>query len=290
MQHAKCTSDGKLWEALPFSQLEQTLLETKRLNLLCAECDEFAWFRKESRHGHPPHFCARHDPECSLKVDYIISDDQRDDVTTEEDQVAAGDTIIVRLDQEQGGQVEVKDVLSPPKEGQGEGGRTFIIKGKNRESSQQFTLRRILHRLVQSPKFRESNSNIIFYKNAKDIMLSGQVSDIVCGFEKITKNKHDGKTMFYWGPIASSRKTSDGKVWLNSGSQYSSVSVTIFADIAQEFLTLFDVDELEDLAGAYVLVAGRCHFTGNGEGKPVIWCGTSKFIFVRKYKAKSFLV
>ena len=287
MQHAKCTSDKKVWEALPFSQLEPALLDSKRLNLLCAECGEFAWFRKESRNGHPAHFCARHDTECNLKVDYVISDDQKDDATTEEDQVSAGDTIIVRLDQEEGGQVEVKDVLSHPKEYPGVGGRTFIIKGKDRESNQQFTLRRILHRLVQSPAFRDSNSNIIFYKNAEDIMLSGQVTDIVTGFEEITKEKHNDKTLFYWGPIASSKKTPDGKIWLNSGGQYSSVSVAIFEDVAQEFLSLFDVDELEDLAGAYVLVAGRCHFTGNGEGKPVIWCGTPKYIFVRKYKAKS---
>lgn len=290
MQHAKCTSDGKVWEAFPFSQLEPSTLDSKRLSLLCAECGEFAWFRKESRHGHPAHFCARHDSECNLKVDYVTSDEQRDDVTSEEDQVSAGDTIIVRLDKEEGGEVEVKDVLAPPKEGQGEGGRTFIIKGKNRESSQQFTLRRILHRLVQSPTFRSSNSNIVFYKNAEDVMLSGQVSDIVCGFEDIAKNKHNDKTMFYWGPIASAKKTPDGKVWLNSGGQYRSVSVAIFEDIAKEFLSLFDVEELEDLAGAYVLVAGRCHFTGNGEGKPVIWCGTSKYIFVRKYKAKNLQV
>ena len=287
MQYATCTSDDKIWEALPFSQLESALLDSKRLHLLCVECGEFAWFRKESRHGHPAHFCARHDSECNLKVEYVISDDQRDDATTEEDQVSAGDTIIVRLDKEEGGQVEVKDVLSAPKEGQGLGGRTFIIKGKNRESVQQFTLRRILHRLVQSSAFRESSSNIIFYKNSEDIMLSGKVSDIVDGFEEITKSKHNDKTMFYWGPIASAKKTPDGKVWLNSGGQYSSVSVAIFEDVAQEFLTLFDVDELEDLAGAYVLVAGRCHYTGNGEGKPVIWCGTSKYIFVRKYKAKN---
>ncbi|AGH80850.1 hypothetical protein PCNPT3_04540 [Psychromonas sp. CNPT3] len=290
MQHAKCTSDGKVWEALPFSQLEPSILDSKRLSLLCAECGEFAWFRKESRHGHPAHFCARHDSECNLKIEYITSDEHRDNAITEEDQVAAGDTIIVRLDQEEGGKVEVKDVLAPPREGYGEGGRTFIIKGKNRESNQQFTLRRILHRLVQSPTFRNSNSKIVFYKNAEEIMLSGQVLDIVCGFKDITKNQHDNKIMFYWGPIASAKKSSNGIVWLNSGGQYRSVSVAIFNDIVEEFLSLFDVDELEDLAGAYVLVAGRCHFTGNGEGKPVIWCGTSKYIFVRKYRSNNFQV
>jgi len=88
-------------------------------------------------------------------------------------------------------------------------------------------------------------------------MLSGQVSDIVCGFEDITKYKHDNKTMFYWGPIASAKKSSNGRVWLNSGGQYRSVSIAIYEKIVEEFLSLFDVNEFEDLAGAYVLVAGR---------------------------------
>lgn len=286
MQYAKCTSDGNVWEAIRFSNLESNAIDSLRLNLICAECGEFAWFRKESRHGHPAHFCARHLPDCPLKVEYITAEGNRDDATLEEDQVSAGDTIIVRLDKENGGELEVNDVLGHPRDGLGTGGRTFVIKGKNRESSQQFTLRRILHRLVQSPTFRTSNSKIVFYKNSEDIMLSGDVAEVVCGFENIIKERHDNKTMFYWGPIASAKNTPDRKIWLNSGSGYSSVSVAIFEDIAQEFLSLFDVEELEELAGAYVLVAGRCHFTGKGEGKPVIWCGTSKYIFVRKYKGQ----
>lgn len=290
MQYAKCTTDNKVWEALPFSQLEPSLLESKRLSLICEECEEFAWFRKESKHGHPAHFCARHAPDCNLKVEYVVSDDHRNDVTSEEEEVTSGDTIIVRLDEENGGNVEVNEVLKPPKEGQGEGGRTFVIKGKNRESSQQFTLRRILHRLVQSPKFSESNSNIVFYKNTKDIMIKGQIKDIVCGFERISKiNNHD-KTMFYWGPIASAKNSPDGKVWLNSGSKYGSASVAIFEDAADDFLKLFDIDDLEELAGAYILVAGRCQYSDGGNGKPIIWCGQPKYIVVRKYRAKNLQV
>lgn len=287
MQYAKCTSDGEVWEALAFSQLDPSLLEIKRLSLICAECDEFAWFRKESKHGHPAHFCARHDPDCNLKVEYVLADDNRDDATSEEDEVSAGDTIIVRLDEEEGAAVAVPEVQKPPKDGQGIGGRTFIIKGKDRESSQQFTLRRILHRLVQSPKFSESNSNIVFYKNAEEVMISGAISTIVCGFENISKDKNHDKTMFYWGPIASAKNTPDGKIWLNSGSQYGSASLAIFEDVASDFIKLFQIDDLEDLAGSYILVAGRCLYSDSGKGKPIIWCGQPKYIVVRKYKAKN---
>jgi len=290
MQYARCTTDGEVWEALPFSELVPAVLDEKRLNLVCEECGEFAWFRKESSHGHPAHFCARHDAECNLKVDYVVSDDQRDDATAEEDEVSSGDTIIVRLDEETGGDVEVAEVQKPPEEGQGVGGRTFIIKGKNRESSQQFTLRKILLRLVQSPNFSESSSELVFYKNAEEVLIRGQVKNIITSFKDIGENTHDDAHRFYWGPIASAKKSDDGKIWLNSGRSYSSVSVAIFEDIADEFLDLFNVDDLEDLAGAYILVAGRCISTGRGRGKPVIWCGTSKYIFVRKYRAASLQV
>lgn len=287
MQYAKCTSDNEVWEALAFSQLKPGVLEAKRLSLICAECGEFAWFRKESKHGHPAHFCARHDPDCDLKVEYVLSDDNRDDATSEEDEVSAGDTIIVRLDEEDGGSVAVPEVQKPPKDGQGIGGRTFIIKGKNRESSQQFTLRRILHRLVQSPKFSESKINIVFYKSSEEVMISGDIKTTVCGFENISKDTNNDKTMFYWGPIASAKNTPDGKIWLNSGDQYGSASVAIFEDVASEFMNLFQVDDLEDLAGAYILVAGRCLYSDGGKGKPIIWCGQPKYIVVRKYKSKS---
>jgi hypothetical protein len=287
MQYATCTADDTVWEALPFSQLEPSLVESKRLSLICAECGEFAWFRKESTHGHPAHFCARHDLNCSLRIEYVISDDQRNDATSAEDEIASGDTIIVRLDEEKGGIVAVPEVQLPPKDGQGSGGRTFVIKGGDREAGQHFTLRRILHRLVQSPKFRESTSTIVFYKNAEEVMVRGQVRDIVCGFEQISQGNMTDKPIFYWGPVASAKYAYDGKIWLNSGSQYGAASVAIFEDVASEFISLFDVDDLEELAGAYVLVAGRCQYSSEGRGKPIIWCGQPKYIFVRKYRAKN---
>ncbi|MBS9974349.1 hypothetical protein [Vibrio alginolyticus] len=284
MQYAKCTQDGKTWEISKFSELESSLLDIKRRSLVCTECGEFAWYRRESRHGHPAHFCAHHDPECDLKVQYISSDEHRDDATEVEGEVESDDTIIVRLDQEQGGAIDVAEVSKPPLPGLGEGGKRYVLKDKNRRSAQQFTLRRILHRLVKSKDFRNSESNIIFYRNNEEIMLSGHVKDIVFGFNQIEKDIHHGKTNFYWGPIASARESSDGKIWLNSSSEYMSASVAIFEDISDDFKELFEVDDLEDLLGAHVLVAGNCYFSGEGEGKPIIWCGTPNYIFVRKYK------
>lgn len=285
MQYAKCTLDDKVWEADQFSKLESNQLEQKRKNLVCSQCGEFAWFRKESRHGHPAHFCAHHDDNCDLKVEYVTSDDALLASETQ-DELSSGDTIIVRLDKENGGELNVNPSPSKPTNLSSDGGTAYITKGSNRESSQQFTLRRILHRLVQSKDFRNSDKKIVFYKNNDEIMLQGSINTIVTSFDNISIQTHNEKVMFYWGPIASAKKTPDNKIWLNSSSAYKSASISIFEDIADEFLELFKIEDLEDLAGAYVLVAGRCYFSGK-EQKPIIWCGTPNYIFVRKYKEKN---
>lgn len=282
MQYARCTDDSQVWEAARFAVLPTAELESKRRNLVCDQCGEFAWFRKESSHGHPAHFCAHHRDDCDLRVEYVVVDESRNDATVAEGEVAAGDAIIVRLDQERGDQVDVTVVQPPPTPSEGEGGKTYIVRGAGRESFQHFTLRRILLRLVQSPDFRTSDRPIVFYKNEEEVLLRGPVRDIVASFADITREKHNDQVMFFWGPIASAGRTSDGKLWLNSSDRYQGVSVAIFEDIADEFLAIFGIDDLDELAGAHVLVAGRCYFAGTG--KPVVWCASPKYIVVRRYR------
>lgn len=281
MQYAKCKSDNKVWEASQFALQDECILEEKRKNLVCTACGEFAWFRKESKHGHPAHFCAHHDDRCELKVNYVSVDDHAKDGTVLEDEVTSGSSIIVRLDQETGGDVEVIPAQQNVRDGYENGGRYFVTKNKERESIQQFTLRRILHRLVKSKDFRNSATDIVFYANDNEIMLNGPVRDIIVNFDEITEI-HRGVTKFYWGPVVSTGRTDDGKIWLNSAYGYSSTSVAINEDIADKFLQLFEIDDLDELLGSWVLVAGRCNFSSTG--KPIIWCTKQNYIFVRKYK------
>lgn len=282
MQYARCINDNQVWEAVKFAALPIEMLETKRRNLICAQCGEFAWFRKESSHGHPAHFCAHHSDNCDLKVEYVVVDDQRNDATLAENEVAAGDEIIVLLGEERGGSVDVSEVLRPPTLGQGEGGRTFVLRGKERESAQHFTLRRILLRLVQSQDFRASSRSIVFYKNKEEVLIQGQVRNIVASFADIEFDQHNDRLMLFWGPIASAGITIDGKLWLNSSDRNQGASVAIFPDIVGDFLSSFGIEDLDELAGAHVLVAGKCYFASTG--KPVIWCGSPKYIVVRRYR------
>lgn len=282
MQYAKCTEDNKTWEANDFAALPNEVLEIKRQNLLCVECNEFAWFRKESRHGHPAHFCAHHKNDCGLKVEYVVVDDGKAQALTDEEEVAAGTGIIVRLDDEQADQIDVAEVTPNTDPKLGGGGSRHVIKGGERESLQQFTLRRILHRLVQSPKFSSSNQQLTIYKNKEEKLIEGSIKNIVSSFENISKDVHNNQFMIFWGPISSAKKSEDGKLWLNSSERNRGTSVAIFQNIVQQFLSSFKVEELDELSGAHVLVLAKCLIAGTG--KPVIWCASPKNIIVRRYK------
>lgn len=288
MQHARSMDDGKIWEASKFSQLPPGEIELKRRNLVCAECGEFAWYRKESAHGHPAHFCAHHIESCSLKVQYTVIDEPRNNATDLVDEVANGDGIIVRLDEEVGGEVDVNQVQPAPGPEQGGGGTRFVGVGTSRESNQHFTLRRILFRLVQSPAFRESDKHVAFYRNAENLLVEGQVRNVIVEFSEISRGVHHDKILLYWGPIASARKTADGKLWLNSSDRHQGASVAVFEDIVAKFLLLFKIKDLEDeIAGSHVLVAGRCTYS-QSTGKPVIWCASPTYIFLRRYRDEQF--
>jgi len=283
MQYARCTVDNKVWEASHFEAIPKEQLEIKRRSLICEQCGEFAWFRKESSHGHPAHFCAHHKDDCGLRVEYIVVDDHRDEATVADNTVGSSDAIIVQLDQERGDTIDVTEVKEPPAPGVGEGGKRHVLKGEGFTFAQHFTLRKILFRLVQSPDFQNSNKQIAIYRNKEEVFVRGGVQSVVSNFADISSHLHDNQSMLFWGPIASAGKTKDGKLWLNSSEKHQSASISIFPDIVEDFLRIFKIDDLEDLAGAHVLVAGNCYIS-RSTGKPVIWCASPKYIVLRRYR------
>ncbi|TKD46456.1 hypothetical protein [Azotobacter chroococcum] len=285
MQYAYCLSDKKVWEALEFSQLKEIELDEKRNNLFCTECNALAWFRKESRNGHPAHFCAHHEPDCQLKAEYVVVDADKGDASEEVDQIQSSGDIIVHLDKEQGGDIDITSSTEIPGGGSWQQGRTHVIRGNDRFSNQEFTLKRILYRLVQSPDFRHSRGRITFFRKKNEIYIDGKVCDVTRAFSEMTATDDD-QTKFYWGPITSAARTMrDGKIWLNSSPQYQSVSVVIFEDIADAFLKAFNISDLDELTGAHVLVSGKCMYSGKNKAKPIIWCGALHQIVIRRYRA-----
>ncbi|WP_134598868.1 hypothetical protein [Pseudomonas aeruginosa] len=289
MQYAFCHIDQKVWEAYKFSLLPAAEIAEKRNSLTCVECKALAWFRKESTHGHPAHFCAHHEPTCVLKAEYVVVDADQGDGAEVVDQIKSSGDIVVRLDKERGGDIDVEPASRVPGGLPGEGGRIHLTRGQNRFSDQEFTLKRILHRLVQSPDFRQSTARLTFYRRENEPLIDGRVCDITRAFSEISRGDEETRK-FYWGPITSAKRTPDGKIWLKSAPQYQAVSVVIFTDIAEDFLRSFNIDDLDDLAGAHVLVSGTLQFTGERGIKPIIWCGALYQIVIRRYRAANLQV
>lgn len=283
MDTAFCKDDGREYDISEFVVLPKKTREVKRRALLCTECDGFAWFRKESRLS-PAHFCAHHADDCSFKTHYEDVNENDDDAAESDNE--ASSTLIINLDEEKGGDI---DVLEPRLNGglenknEGSIGNRIVRRKFDGDSPQQSSLKKLLLRLVRSDSFRNSSDDVVFYKRQNEIFVSGPIKNVVKRFDQIT-DTDEGRSALYWGPIASVGETQDGRLWLNSSTDYSSASITLFDDIVDDFLELFNVEDTDDLLGAWVIVAGTCHFSGKGEGKPIIWCGTPNYIFVRKYR------
>ena len=283
MDVAFCRDDGEVYEIIQFVELPFVERESKRRALACNECGEFAWFRKESRLS-PAHFCAHHADDCTFKTHYEEASENDDDALESDNEAA--NTLIINLHEEQGGSIEVAEPhpeRDPNKEFNGSSSNRLVRLRFEGDTPQQSNLKRLLLRLVRSESFRNSSDEVVFYKRENEVFVNGAIKNVVKRFDQITEFDDDRSALF-WGPIASVGKTPDGRLWLNSSKDYSSASITIFDDIVDDFLDLFDVDDTDDLLGAWVIVAGTCHFSGEGQGKPIIWCGTPNYIFVRKYR------
>ncbi|MEE3028848.1 MAG: hypothetical protein VX729_15015 [Pseudomonadota bacterium] len=278
-----CKDDGEEYEIAEFVALPNAERESKRRALLCTECNGFAWYRKESRLS-PAHFCAHHAEDCTFKTHYEDASESGDDALELDHE--ASNTLIINLEEEKGGSIEVAEPhpeRDPNKEFEGSTSNRFVRRRFEGDSPQQSNLRRLLLRLVRSESFRGSSDEVVFYKRQNEVFVNGAIKNVVKRFDQITKFDDDRSALF-WGPIASVGKTPDGRLWLNSSKDYSSASISIFDDIVDDFLDLFEVDDIDDLLGAWVIVAGTCRFSGDGQGKPIIWCGTPNYIFVRKYR------
>lgn len=75
---------------------------------------------------------------------------------------------------------------------------------------------------------------------------------------------HEREYRGYWGMISDARVDGNGSLWLNSGGR-DDVSIVIQDELLKDFGQRFGANDVEDLAGAYVLFLGELRVSQNGK-------------------------
>src|SRR5471030_38910 len=257
MDVARCTLDDELYQAVNFSALAPGELGLKRQFLVCDECGGPAFFRKAAKSGQAACFGARpHADDCSIPQP--DSERNADGLGDDQDILAnPGQLIVVDFDF---GAQEIdrhNDPDAAPNP-DGRGGR-YVGGGPRPNAAMHRRLSTILRNLIASQQFRTSRQIL-------DIPGAGQfaVADFFVPFDAISP-EHSGHYRGYWGMIANAGRK-DGSLWLNSGGK-GAVSLVVSEPMVIPLCQRFDIDDDEDVAGAYALVFGTLRLAKKSQKK-----------------------
>lgn len=255
MDIARCLLDHVNYYANRFSELPPDEIEEKRYHLICPECQAPAFFRKASALGQAACFGARpHVPGCTMAAPVALRIE--DGAGGFEDRIHnPGQRIIVDL---AFGAAQPVNANEANDGGQGgRGARRYVGNGPRPDADAHRRLRPLLRTLIEAPDFATSHVEI-------DVPGCQPLPahTFFVKFEDLN-GAHMGEVRGLWGMVASARLTQDG-IWLNSGGR-ASLSVLLPNDMVDAALGRYRVDDLEQLAGAYLLVIGRARWSQNGK-------------------------
>lgn len=294
MEMAFCTVTNGPISATQFEALSIEAKRQFKMNLLCPGCGDVAWFRSATKPNakinRAAHFNSHHHSgECDFRTTYSLIDDETNGDITTNQAIPRVTSYTVNLDNKVGGAInDLSEVPMPPGPLviRPSGGATGKGGGAAYDTNMDRTLRQILSYLKRFPEFRHSDKYIDMYSEAGHLKVSGQIGRLAINFDDVTPDMDDNQYRLFWGLIVDAEDEFAGNgVWLNASASKKGVSVKVYGDIKDSFLNAFKVSELEDLKGAYVLVAGRVHYTG-ANLKPIIYCALVNFITVQKYREK----
>lgn len=292
MDYALCQQTGITYSAVDFSLLSSEHQKKLKAGLVCKGCGDVAWFRSATnplaKVKRAAHFNSHHyNSECKYRTSYLLVEDESEGSTSTANKIPLVTEYIINLDNKVGGALtDISDVQIPENE--------FIIKpsggaigkgaGVNNETEANKSLRQILSYLKRFPEFRQSDKQVRLFSDAGKLKVDGKIKNIVVSFDDVNISMDDNNYRLFWGVIVDAQdETIDGGLWLNASESRKCVSIKIFRDIKDKFISLFHLKSLDDLQGAYVLVSGRVHYAPS-TGKPTIYCSIVNFITVQKYK------
>ena len=247
MDLATCTEDGHTYIAVEFSRLEPGQLERKRRMLVCVECQQPAFFRKESRSGRGACFGARpHAEGCNLAAadNDIRLPGNGDD---QDELINPGDRIVVEL--AYGGHDEQVHLEPNPRAPHRPRGGHHVGEGGPRAAEMHRRLSTLLRMLVTAPNFRYSDQTIAV-ANQPELL----ARDFFVELGNVTP-QYVGQFRGFWGQLTDARPGSDGSLWLNSGGR-TDISFCLPAEHIPAVMQRHRLDEEEDFSGSYILVLG----------------------------------
>lgn len=256
MDIAKCTLNGNTYNAVNFSQLPPEEMSEKRQNLVCTECEKDAFFRKASRTGQAACFGARpHEADCS----FASAETQRvENEGGDEDRLRnPGQNIVIDLNYGAAPRQNV-DIAPNDDEVVNEGRGIHVGNRPRPNANMQRRLSTLLRNLINSEEFRNSEQEILFNENEPTTVRSFFVN-----FTSVD-DQHDFKFHGYWGLLSDAQLGNNGNLWLNSGGR-GNISCLIQARNVETFFQRYNITDIEDFAGTYVLVLGEKNTSQNGK-------------------------
>lgn len=233
MDVALCTIDNNMYTLPVFEALSELTLSYYRRHLLCPKCLGQAFYRRPSATGQPAFFEARpHGPQCTGRgwageLSEPIENNERIEVIF--------DPVTRSCDTAPGNRLP---------------GHSSMVQRR---------LETLLHNLMLNGDFCLSEQLI-----AVDAGLF-RVRDFFVSFADTPANGR-GEYRGYWGFVSDAGTSGEqpASLWLNSGGAQD-LSIVVGGDLSGPFLQRFQVNRLEALAGAYVLVFGRLRVSQFGK-------------------------
>lgn len=254
MRIVYCTQDGVTYQAEDFNQAEDFI--NKKRFLECPECHGPAFYRGLTRNGREACFGARpHAPGCDLaSVEHDGDATGQGDV--EDEIFTTGQRIIVDFNQ---GTTET-DSEALPVGVQADTGNARVRNGQG-PTVREIMYRRmssLLRTLIHSEEFRRSTQVI-------EIAEQGEfaVTDFFVNFAEVT-GEHLDSYHGFWGMIPDARIDGNGTLWFNSGRR-EDMSVLLDRAFIETIYQRFRIEDVEDIAGAYILVLGVLREAANGK-------------------------
>lgn len=258
MISARCTLDGRDYDAFVFSRLPRAELEERRRALIClgTGCGGRAFYRRKAVDGRAPCFGSNeHIPGCDRAT--AGPPDAGGGFGVDVDEFAnLGNRL--HIDTRPTAQAPHHDPdttpetgrLTPHHRGHGPDGPRTAVSHRR--------LRPILRELLRSPAFAQSD-RIVHYEDFPPAPTSEFFRPLVD-----VDTRDERRRRGYWGTVVSAYTSGDGTLWLNVGPP-GMCSVLVPAATVTDFLRWTGEHEADDLPGGAIIVLGRCELSQGGK-------------------------